>query len=74
MVKIMDTKTHALKIFENYYKDWESSAERMESGYAYEATYAEMMEKVAQEVLQISVGDVPRSVNSKKNFKPDSEK
>lgn len=70
----MDAKTQALKIFEKYYQQWESNPDRMESGYAYEATYAEMMKKVEQEILQVSVGDVPKGINSKKNFKPDLEK
>jgi len=70
----MDTKAQALKIFEKYYQDWESNPKRMDSGYDYEATYAEMMQKVEQEVLQVSVGDVPKGINSKKNSKPDLEK
>jgi hypothetical protein len=47
---------------------------RMENGYQYESTYAAMMEKVEQEVLQLSVGDIPKDKNLKKNFKPDLEK
>ena len=70
----MDTKAEALKIFEKYYQQWESSPERMESGYAYESTYADMMQKVEQEILQISVGIVPKGINSKKNSKRDLEK
>ena len=70
----MDTKEQALKIFEKYYEQWESNPKRMESGYAYEATYAEMMHKVEQEILQISVGDVPGGINSKKNSTLDLEK
>ncbi|MDC1266283.1 hypothetical protein N8009_05775 [Flavobacteriaceae bacterium] len=46
----------------------------MESGYAYESTYADMMQKVEQGILQISVGHIPKGINSKKIFKPDLEK
>lgn len=74
MVKTMDTKAQALKIFEKHYQQWESNPDRMQSGYSYEATYAEMMQKVEQEILQVSVGNVPKSINSKKNSKPDLEK
>ena len=64
----MDTKAQALKIFEKHYSQWESNPTRMESGYAYESTYADMMQKVEQEILQISVGDVPKGINSKKKL------
>jgi len=51
-----------------------SDPSRMENGYQYESTYATMMSKIEQEVLQLSVGRVPKSKNSKKNFKLDLEK
>lgn len=67
----MTSKEEVLKILAKHYDQWESNPERMTSGYAYEATYAEMMQKVEQEIFQVSVGDVPKSINSKKNFRPD---
>ena len=70
----MRTKEEALKIFEKHYEQWENNPTRMESGYNYEATYASMMQKVEQEILQVSVGKVPKGVNSKKNSRPDLEK
>jgi len=70
----MSKKAQALAIFEKHFAQWESDPTRMENGYHYESTYAAMMEKVEQEVLQISVGDVPKDKNSKKNSKPDLEK
>ena len=70
----MSTKAKALAIFEKYFSQWESNPKRMENGYQYEFTYAAMMEKVEQEVLQLSVGAVPKDKNFKKNFKPDLEK
>ena len=47
-----------------------ANPKRMESGYDYESTYADMMQKVEKEVLQLSVGEVPKDKNIKKNFKP----
>lgn len=70
----MTTKEKALKIFEQYYEQWENSPSRMENGYQYESTYASMMQKVSQEVFQSSVGKVPKGVNAKKNSRPDLEK
>jgi len=70
----MDTKAQALAIFEKHFEQWESNPKRMENVYQYESTYACMMEKVEQEVLQLSVGKVPKNKNLKKNSKPDLEK
>ena len=70
----MSTKAQALAIFEKYYNEWESDPHRMENGYQYEASYAQMMQKVEHEILQLSVGKVPKSKNTKKNFKRDLEK
>ena len=70
----MSTKSEATAIFEKHFAQWESNPKRMENGYQYESTYAAMMEKVEQEVLQLSVGDIPKDKNLKKNFKPDLEK
>ena len=64
----MTTKTEALHVFEKHYDQWESNSSRMNSGYEYESTYAEMMQKVAQDILQLSVGKVPKGINSKKKL------
>lgn len=64
----MTTKEQALKIFEKHYEQWENDSTRMESGFNYESTYAAMMEKVEQRILQVSVGKVPKSINSKKKL------
>ena len=66
----MTNKEKALTLFESYYTQWENSPERMASGYDYERTFVEMMQKVQQEVFQSSVGEVPKSKNNKKNFRP----
>ena len=47
-------------------KQWENSSERMESGYAYEKTFVEMWQTLGHEVLQNSMGELPKSRNSKK--------
>ena len=65
----MDFKEQATAIFEKYLSEWESNPKRMENDYQYEATYAAMMQKVEQEVLQLSVGKVPKDKNSKKKLK-----
>jgi len=70
----MNFKQQATAIFEKYLTEWESNPQRMKSGYDYESTYADMMQKVEQEVLQLSVGEVPKDKNVKKNFKPDLDK
>jgi hypothetical protein len=64
----MTSKAEVLSVFESYYSQWETSPERMQSGYDYERTFVEMMQKVQQEVFQRSVGSVPKNKNSKKNF------
>lgn len=68
----MDFKAQATAILEKHLTEWESNPRRMESGYDYESTYAAMMQKVEQEILQLSVGRVPTDKNSKKNSRPDS--
>lgn len=70
----MDFKQQATAILEKYLSEWESNPKRLESGYNYESTYAEIMEKVEKEVLQLSVGKIPRDKNFKKNSKPDLDK
>ncbi len=72
--KAMTTKEKALKIFESYYTHWENNAERNSSGYDYERTYVEMMQKFQAAIFQHSVGQIPRDKNVKKNFKPVLEK
>uniref|UniRef100_UPI004048B530 hypothetical protein n=1 Tax=Mariniflexile sp. TaxID=1979402 RepID=UPI004048B530 len=70
----MSRKSQALAIFEKHFEQWESNPKRMENGYQYESTYAAMMEKVEQEVLQVSVGGAPKNKNLKKNSRPGLEK
>jgi hypothetical protein len=64
----------ATQIFEKHYKEWENHPDRYKTGYDYERTYAEMMQKVEIEVMQHSLGTVPQNKNLKKKYKPVSEK
>lgn len=64
----MDFKERATEILSKHLAEWESNPKRMENGYQYESTYAEMIKKVEQEILQVSVGDVPKSKNVKKKL------
>jgi len=64
------TQKDPTRIFEKYYNEWVSSPERNISGYDYERSYAEMMQKVEKEVFQLSIGEAPNNKNRKKNSKP----
>ena len=68
------TQKDPTKIFEKYYNEWAASPERNISGYDYERSYAEMMQKVEKEIFKISIGDAPNNKNRKKNYKPVSGK
>lgn len=65
----MDNKDKAVAIFERLYSEWEKHPDRHKSGYDYERTYVEMMQKVQQSILQTSVGDVSPNKNVKKKSK-----
>lgn len=64
----MEFNEQATAIFSKHLEQWESDPLRMESGYHYEMTYATMMKNVEKEILQLSVGKVPKSKNSKKKL------
>lgn len=64
----MDLTTQAKLILETHFSQWLSNPKRMENGYEYESTYAEMMQKAEKDILQLSVGKVPKSINSKKKL------
>jgi len=70
----MDFKEQATEILSKHLGEWESDPVRMQSGYHYEMSYAVMMKKVERDILQLSVGKVPKSKNTKKNSGPDSGK
>ena len=62
-------KTKLLSSITEKIEQWENSKERMESGYAYEKTFVEMWQSLGQEVMQQSIGKVPKGRNGKKNSK-----
>jgi len=68
----MDFKEQATAILSKHLEEWESDPVRMQSGYHYEMSYAVMMKKVERDILQLSVGKVPKSKNTKKNSTPGS--
>lgn len=69
----MDFKERASQLLAYHIEQWESDPSRLESGYSYEASYAAMIQKFNQELLQASLGEVPKSKNAKKNSTHDSE-
>ena len=69
----MDFKQQASVLLEKYLTEWENDPIRMESGYHYELSYANMLHRFEKELLALSTGKVPKSKNLKKNSKPDLE-
>ena len=69
----MDFKQQALALLETYLAEWENNPIRNQSGYHYELSYATMLHKFEKELLELSTGKIPKSKNSKKNFRPDLE-
>jgi len=59
-----------LQFLKKHFEQWESDPKRMENGNQYESSYVSMMEKVEQEVLQLSVGTAPKDKNLKKTPDP----
>jgi len=59
-----------LQLMQQHYQKWEQDPQRKSSGYAYEKSFTEMWLKLGQEVLQQSIGTLPKSKNIKKNFRP----
>ncbi len=57
------------KLLHEYIERWENGDERMQSGYDYERTFVEMMQKFEKELFQESIGKLP-SKNGKKKSKP----
>jgi len=70
-IVLIMTQKDPTEIFEKYFNEWLASPERHRSGYDYEKSYAEMMQKVEKEVFQVSLGEAPTNKNRKKNSKPD---
>ena len=64
----------ATKIFQENYKKWLNNQERNSSGYEYERSFVEQMQKMERELFQNSIGDVPVNRNLKKKSKPPLER
>jgi hypothetical protein len=58
----------ALEIFKKNYSKWIQAQAHQQSGYEYEKSYVEMMQKVSEEVLQSTVESTGKG--RKKNSKP----
>ena len=56
-----------LAIVTKHYQEWEQNPTRMENGYQYESTFANMTQKMEKEMLEASLGQIPTSRNDKKN-------
>jgi hypothetical protein len=62
-----------LAIVTKHYQQWEQNPTRMENGYEYESTFANMTQEMEKEMLEISLGEIPISRNDKKKLLPDLE-
>lgn len=58
--------TQAKEKFEEGLRTWSTSQEGQIDGYEYEKSFVEFMRKVSQDTLQISIGEIPKSKNKKK--------
>lgn len=63
-----------LAIVTKHYQQWEEDPSRMDNGYQFESTFASMTQKMEKEMLEASLGKIPKSRNSKKKPLPDLEK
>jgi hypothetical protein len=49
-------------------KEWKESQNGQTDGYEYERSFNEMMQNIGREILQESVGKIPKNKNLKKNL------
>jgi hypothetical protein len=61
-----------LAIVTKHYEQWEQNPTRMENGYEYESSFANMTQAMEKEMLEVSLGALPISRNDKKKPLPDS--
>lgn len=62
-----------IAIVSKHYQEWEQNPKRMENGYEYESTFANMAQAMEKEMLEASLGKMPKSRNAKKKPSPDLE-
>lgn len=65
--KVMD-KQKATAILLKKIDEWENKPK--DDGYQYEQSFIEVMQGLNEELLQLSVGELPKDRNAKKKFKP----
>jgi hypothetical protein len=61
-------KEKAIEILLKKISEWENKPKN--DGYEYEKNFIDVMRGLNEELLQLSVGDVPRDRNLKKKSKP----
>lgn len=59
----------ATKIFQENYSKWIDNDEKNSSGYEYERSFVEIMQKIEKELFKDSLGEVPTNRNLKKKSK-----
>lgn len=62
-----------LAIVTKHYQQWEAHPDRMKNGYEYESTFASMTQQMEKEMLETSLGEIPKSRNDKKKQSQDLE-
>ena len=62
-----------LAIVSKHYQQWEQNLTRMENGSEYESTFATMTQEMEKEMLEVSLGELPKSRNDKKKPLQDLE-
>ena len=65
--KIMD-KQKAIEVLLKGLEEWESKPKG--DGYEYEQSFIEVMQGLNSELFQLSVGELPKDRNAKKNSRP----
>lgn len=60
----------ATEIFQENYKQWLNNTDRNNSGYEYERSFVEQMQKMEKELFQDSIGEISANRNLKKKSKP----
>lgn len=64
-------KQKAFEILSKRIDEWESKPKS--DGYEYEKSFIEVMQGLNEELLQLSVGDLPKDRNVKKKYRPKLE-
>jgi len=59
----------ATKIFQENYSKWIDNDKKNSSGYEYERSFVEIMQKIENELFKDSLGEVPTNRNLKKKSK-----